>query len=360
MQAISVYLYPNSIDAYTNSTTDAGSWLTERYRNVYNRNLKIHRGVDNRLDLRVKNSDQKATSISGFQVVFSLVNTEIGKLVLQKDCTVIDASIGKLYVIINAHELNDIEPGNYSYTLHAESRSIINLENYTVTNRIPLYTDSQYSASSTIEIIDDVFGNPTDSFKVAEFSEHIPYDYEYQPRYYISSIIDAQYQLSNPSSVHTFQINLTNYTGSITIQGSQSNGGDPHVWADLDTFDVSTSSTIYKNITGKYRWFRVKHIPNSYSVIGSFVVAQTILGNYEVSVRDGGKGYNIGSQITILGSRLGGEAVTNDLVITVTDVGSFGTIASISWTGVSYNGVRTFVVDADLPVSGTVDSILYR
>jgi hypothetical protein len=41
---------------------------------VYNRNLKIFRGVDNRIDIQVRNSDQKASNIAGSTLVFNLVN----------------------------------------------------------------------------------------------------------------------------------------------------------------------------------------------------------------------------------------------------------------------------------------------
>ena len=56
MHLISVYLYQNKIDVFTNAAT---AWQTERYRRVYNRNIKIYRGVDNRIDIQVRNSDQK-------------------------------------------------------------------------------------------------------------------------------------------------------------------------------------------------------------------------------------------------------------------------------------------------------------
>jgi hypothetical protein len=57
---------------------------------------------------------------------------------------------------------------------------------------------------------------------------------------------------------------------------------------------------------------------------------------------------------------LGGELGTNDLTITVSAVDADGGITGFTYTGLSYNGVKTFVLnDSNIPV-GTVDKILYR
>jgi len=71
-------------------------------------------------------------------------------------------------------------------------------------------------------------------------------------------------------------------------------------------------------------------------------------------------GYKVGDVINISGSLLGGETPTNDLSITVSTVNPNGIIQTISWTGSSYNGVKTFVVLGNLSTVGTVDKILYR
>jgi hypothetical protein len=77
MQLISVYLYPNKLDVFTNSLAD---WTTERYRQVYQHNLKIYRGVDNRIDIQVKNAAQKPLDITSGVFVFVLVSRETQEL----------------------------------------------------------------------------------------------------------------------------------------------------------------------------------------------------------------------------------------------------------------------------------------
>jgi hypothetical protein len=117
---------------------------------------------------------------------------------------------------------------------------------------------------------------------------------------------------------------------------------------------------IYQNVTGKYNWFRVKHTPSGGSNTAQFTIAQTVLLSYQVSIYTAGSGYTVGDDIIILGNRLGGEEPTNNLTITITSVNQSGGITGISWTGVSYNGVRTFVLSGTSDALGTVDKVLYR
>jgi hypothetical protein len=138
----------------------------------------------------------------------------------------------------------------------------LNGTTHTVSSKTPLYIDSQYGAFSPLEITGDIFGEPVDSLVIKEFKNYQPYDPATQ-LYFISGIINAQPQYGTPQSLHTFQIKTTNYTGSIIIQGSQSAGGNPERWVDLPggTIAASQYPILYQNITGKFNWFRVKHIP---------------------------------------------------------------------------------------------------
>jgi hypothetical protein len=55
---------------------------------------------------------------------------------------------------------------------------------------------------------------------------------------------------------------FSNYSGQVVIQGSLSEGGNPEVWVDVETLALTAETAAYRNITGKYNWFRVKHTPN--------------------------------------------------------------------------------------------------
>jgi len=262
MQAISVYLYPNLIDVFTNLHSD---WLQERYRRVYNRTVKIYRGVDNRIDLQVRNSDQKAVSTSGYNFVFSLINPETQKLLLSKDCADINdssTSKGRFFVTLTQSELSAIEPGFYHYSVIREIRQDLGDGSYSVTQKDPLYIDSQYGTHAIIEIGNNLQGEPVDSVRVIAFKNFEAFNPGDQ-KYFISSIIDAKPETNSPQSLHTFQFNMTNFSGSILIQGSLSEGGNPQTWTNLETLVADQDSILYQNIVGKYNWFRIKHLPDT-------------------------------------------------------------------------------------------------
>jgi len=261
MQAISVYLYPNKLDVFTNLPD---SWTSERYRRVYNRTLKLFRGVSNRIDIQVRNSDQKSLDITGYSLVFNLINRETKALILQQDFLPIDGSSlirGKLSLDLSESALESVRSGFYHYSIVKEIRSTDNNGNYTVTERTPLYIDSQYGTFAAVEINDNILGEPVDSRKIIAFNQYNPFE---NPRYFISSIIDAKPELSSSQSLHTFQFNMTSYYGQIIIQGSQSEGGNPQVWVDVPdgNFNLTGESITYKNISGKFDYFRIKHIPD--------------------------------------------------------------------------------------------------
>jgi hypothetical protein len=261
MQFNPVYLYVNKLDVFT---TPTDTWSTERYRRVYNRNLKIFRGVDNRIDIQVRNNDQKASNIVGSTLVFNLVSQDTKDLVLQKDFTAMDLATGKVTVIVTAEELLDLDTGFYNYSIVKEGRSTVDSTDYTVTSKMPLYMDSQYDTVGTLEISGDVYGGVADSVIVNTFNYTNPFTQgagEPFP-FYTSQIIDAAPNTSPAYPIHTFQFYTTNYTGTVEIQASlDAQGATPREtkWATIATVDLITER--YKNVTGKYNWFRVKHIP---------------------------------------------------------------------------------------------------
>ena len=357
MQFNPVYLYSNKLDVFTNPLD---SWTTERYRRVYNRNLKIYRSVDNRIDVQVRNSDQKASNITGSTLVFNLITRETKDLVFQKDFSSMDLVTGKVTVILTEHELLDIDAGFYDYSIVKEVRETIDSTDYRVTSRIAMYMDSQYDTLGTIEVLGDVLGEVTPSVSIDKFEYINPFTTGSEdPKIFISSIVDAKPTFNSAGGLHTFQFYSSNYRGTVTIQGSlDEQGATPDNWVDISTIDLTTQR--YKNITGKYNWFRIKHLPTQSSSTATFTIAQTILLTYTVDVGNSGKGYEIGNTILIPGNRLGGELGTNDLTITVSAVDSIGGITGITWTGLSYNGVKTFVLADTNIVVGTLDKVLYR
>jgi hypothetical protein len=374
MKLSSVYLYSNNIEVFTNSLD---SWVLERYRKVYNRNLKIYRGADNRIDVQVKNSSQKGVSVSESYLVFTLVVAETDQQVLQKDCILIPDDLdknfkGRAYVELTRQDLLDLETGFYKYSVALETRDYEDSsDEYRVISRTPMYMDSQYGSYATLEIFGDIDGETVDSLQIREFNLISPRAVgDESPSYYESTIINAHPLETIPSSIHTFQFyHSADYTGRIRIQGSLSSSAHPNDWVDIpetavvpggNNFTTDGATVSYRNVIGKWNWFRVIS-GASFNGSAKFVVGQTIEGVYNVAVYDGGKSYAVNQVLTLSGDRLGGFAGVNDLNITITSVNYQGAITGIEWTGTSVNNTRSFVLGATgAPSTGKVDKILYR
>lgn len=251
MQLIPVYLYPNKVDVYTNVPT---SWTTERYRKVYNRNVKLFRGLDNRVDIQVRNSDEKALDVTGYTVFFNLIRHGDQSLVFTRECTAVEISKGRYYVNISRDDLYNLENGFYQYSIHR-----------TDANGTPsvMYIDSQYGAVATIEVVGDVKGNLQPSLEVKEFSEVNPYVFgETLDTFFRSSLIDAHYQTETAKSTHTFALYTTGYNGSVKIEASLDESSSPKNWTEVVApFTITNESLKYLNIIGKWKWFRVVHTP---------------------------------------------------------------------------------------------------
>ena len=252
MQLNSVYLYPNKVDVFTN----LGEWTTGRYRKVYQRNFKVYRGVDNRLDLQVRNADEKAKDITGNTLVFTLIERETQKLVLQRNCEPVPEALNdsttritRGYVTITEQDLLLLDKGFYSFSVHL-------LDNAGV--KTPLYSDSQFGVIGTLEVYGDIFGEVQDSTVIDSFSV-IPTTWPGVDTSY-SELVYASPEVSSANSLHTFVIYDTNYEGTVKIQASQEVGATPKSWTDVATVTLPTD-TNYINVEGKYNWFRVIHTP---------------------------------------------------------------------------------------------------
>jgi hypothetical protein len=145
MQLNPCYLYSNRMTIYTN----LGSWTKERVRKVYQRTMKIYKGVDNRLDFQVRNNDNKPKDISTLDsVTFNIVAVDTKGIQLQKAVTIETASDGKMYVLLAESDIQDLERGYYQFSMFYTDGD---------GNRFPLYGDSQYDALGQLQVIDGAF-----------------------------------------------------------------------------------------------------------------------------------------------------------------------------------------------------------
>jgi len=90
MQSLPIYLYPNSLDVILDLDPD----VLGVNEVMYQRDLKIQKGVKNKINIQFKNSDQKRLPIpSTSTYVFNMFDPSSQKLVLQKQLQILDDTV---------------------------------------------------------------------------------------------------------------------------------------------------------------------------------------------------------------------------------------------------------------------------
>jgi hypothetical protein len=345
MQKISSYLYPNRIQLLA----DVAGFSTE-YTNVYQRIIKIYKGVDNVIELDVKNADQKRINIAT-----SIDNMKVN---------VMDASGNAVGVYeVSVYPQDGAKKGLAYFTIDADSLSVLNPQflRYSVTHTVAgnpqvLYADARFGAVGTIELVGSAMPTIKPSRVYDTYTAEI--DLKGHPTYHTSAIPATFYE-AVPTQEFSFAVELRGFTGSVWIESTKQSTINTEAWkagpyVSSYSFDSFTGTWEPDPITvGDIKYFRVSFTtPLSNGLGASFTVTQHE-GSYIVGVRSGGTGYAIGSQIVVLGSVLGGVDGINDLRITVTGLDNQGggassyavsSVTDVIGTGVSAAGTATYTV----------------
>lgn len=241
MQLTPRYLVKNK----TNIIANEAGFITE-YRSVYTRQIKIFKGIDNVLEFRVLNADQKPVDIQNYTPVIMIFD-ENQNLVIQHDCTVLDIGTtetkGKCKVTVTENDMLNLKQQYLSYSIHLNS-SIGN----TLT-----YSDSYFENKGKIYLDGQSLPAPKSPYTISQFQEETS-------GVWVSESIEAQPALNGNEALHTALIYASEYSGEITIQGTLENQIDVGntKWFDIET-EVMTTSETHKmfNFNGVFSYLRV-------------------------------------------------------------------------------------------------------
>lgn len=137
MQQIQSYLYPNVVQVQIMDPTI----FSPRNRNVYSRPIVVYQGIDNPLQIVIKNQDQKAVDLTGYTVQIDIQDP-----------------LNKLTAYTFSVTFTDITKGQGTVTLDADTVNSLDQRIYKLTMR----TISDDDASEKPLYIDDNFGVPLD------------------------------------------------------------------------------------------------------------------------------------------------------------------------------------------------------
>ena len=141
MQQIQSYLYHNIVEVQFLDP----SIFTTRNRVVYSRPIKIYQGIDNPLQIVVKNQDQKAINVTGYAVQVDIQDPLSQTSVESLAVTLTNAAKGLGTVTVPRDIVNALEQRFYKIVV-----KIIHLSDNV---ERPLYTDSNYGAALDLEVL---------------------------------------------------------------------------------------------------------------------------------------------------------------------------------------------------------------
>lgn len=243
MQVFTQYLLNNRVTL----VADLADFTTE-YRQVYKRNIKIYKGIDNTVEFQVKNADQKPVVINGKEVRFDIVDTNQRSLIT-KNATVLDDGSsrntrGLIKVKLTAGELLNIDDQLAKYTIY-----LIDADG----ERTLLYADTQFGASGTIEIIDDAFAQPSTTHEVDNFL--------IDSGFYYSNAVTGE--ATRKDGLHTMTVYSDNFNGTFTVEVTLNDIlNETAQWSTYASYTVDftqRTQPFLVEMNGSFTYVRIKY-----------------------------------------------------------------------------------------------------
>jgi hypothetical protein len=117
MTTIKAYLYPNTCTVQILDT----SIFTTKERKVYSRPITVYQGIDNPIQIVVKNQDQKRVNLTGYAVQADIQDPVNQVTVESYAVTWANISIGQGSFTISKETVNSLEQRIYKLTVKAIS-----------------------------------------------------------------------------------------------------------------------------------------------------------------------------------------------------------------------------------------------
>jgi hypothetical protein len=243
------YLVSNRINILAN---EAG-YVTE-YTPVYQRNIKVYKGITNNLEFRLKNADQKPVALNAYTIYFRAFD-ENQQQVLEYNSNSVDiiknALTGLFTVRLRENDLLNIQQQYLSYVIYLQDSN---------DTAMITYSDEWFGARGTIYVDGSAMPGPSPTHSVTTFvvdTRRVGID----GSVWNSEPLDAQPAINGNEALHTAVIYTSNYVGSVTVQAtldSQIVGTTD--WADIAvvTFDGTETEPKPVNFNGVYSFVRFK------------------------------------------------------------------------------------------------------
>jgi hypothetical protein len=228
-------------------------FITE-YRPVYSKQLQVYKGIDNVLEFRLLNADQKPVDITSYIPKFVAFD-ESNQMVLEKDATILDdgstITRGKFKVTVTENELLNLKQQYLSYNIYMQE---------TDGDKVLTYSQPNFDNDGVIYVNARTFPGPLNSYSVTTFEqEGVGINTWY------SETVDAQPAINGNEALHTAAVYTSAYSGNVVVQATLDNQvTESTQWADVATLTfVGTEITPAPiNFNGVFSHVRFKATAN--------------------------------------------------------------------------------------------------
>jgi hypothetical protein len=253
MENLPVYLYNNLLDI----TLDLDATVRGVNNVMYQRDLKIQKGLKNQVRIQFKNSDQKRIHISNTQTfVFSMFDAINRRLLIEKPLSILDADTtatrGLAMLTLTESDTVDLDRSSYQFSI----KQLDTDGSYT-----PAYANTYYGVNGTLHILNDIFPVLQPSAEIVSFLKSFNADsqlFEHK-----SGNVYANPEFNGNTALHTAAMYMTGYRGTVLIQATLNNtpaSSGRYVTVATRTYTGFTGID-YVNFNGVFNYIRVMHIP---------------------------------------------------------------------------------------------------
>ena len=162
MQNLPIYLYQNILDVILDLDS-TGKGVNQV---MYQRDLKIQKGIKNKVQIQFKNSDQKRVSVSNTQTyVFSMFDALNQRLLIEKPLEVLDDGIntstrGLALLTLDESDTLDLDRSSYRFVVKALDSD---------GSYLPTYANTYYDVAGTLHLLNDVMPVLQPSVEIKDF-----------------------------------------------------------------------------------------------------------------------------------------------------------------------------------------------
>jgi len=226
---------------------------------MYQRELKLQKGVKNTIQIQFKNSDQKLLNVSSSTFVAVLYDATNQRNLIEKTITILDDGVttslrglGKLE--FTESDLEACESDYYSIgfkTLDVDG------------SYVAAYANTYYGVAGTVKVQHDLYATLLPSQEITSFDVFYNADQGARRYEYYSGNLNASPQFKSNTALHTVAVYMTNYRGRVLIEGTLEN--DPTTFGNYAVISDKTytvfSGIDYTNFNGIFSKIRIRYIP---------------------------------------------------------------------------------------------------